>query len=124
MTEVVSVYRVESICDGLGPYTDSDFGNRLSVTHSNDDHPTPICDGCGYVESRWVCACTSLESLIEWFRGFLFELKLEGFVVVHYVVPKSNVRFGEHQVIFTRGECDRETIPWGEVFTNVTPMAL
>lgn len=124
MTAMVRVYRVQNE-NGAGPYgiliTDPDTGETMDDAHWDSEHPCPVEDHLehalrAYEGPFWaarrddmVFGTNSLESLQEWFRGWLIILESRGYVVTAWDVPADHVAVGKSgtQVVFVRSAATR-----------------
>lgn len=109
-SEHVSVYRLEDAA-GVGPYNtrmcNPDLDYTLDEMHhqhaSCSTHPPMVADVAFDRHHRvreYLCGCSSLEQLSEWFGEFLQPLIAAGFRVVRYELPPSDVLYGRWQAAF------------------------
>lgn len=113
------VYRLEHPSDRNGPYRGcytSDVTIAMfdkTSTWVSNKHPIPTKDGIrGSVmyEKNVYCGCKSMKQLREWFGEFLKPLIEDGFELVKFYVPRKNVYYGKHQVVFERSESPLQVI--------------
>lgn len=83
------VYRVEHPTLRIGPYhSAAKFSHRDDMLYDHCDsrnHPHPHCDTLSHFDmDEHVCACVSMESLVQWFDDYLIPLNKDGFVISVY----------------------------------------
>lgn len=109
------LYRVEHGTDGKGPYQFFSINTRadeirdelvgeIGAAHNDFwhrdarvKHPGPHQDGLGYMgldNGDWLFACTSIETLHQWFAGYGERLRGSGFVVSVIDADNDYVRIG------------------------------
>lgn len=110
------LYRVEHGLDGKGPYQYEykcdpddndkryDLVSNIGMAHNDCwrdvrvTHPGPHQDGLGYMDRDtldWLFACTSIETLRQWFDGFGKDLRETGFHTIVLDVPDEHVKIGD-----------------------------
>lgn len=108
------LYRVEHGRDGKGPYQFFSVNTRadeirdelvgeIGAAHNDCyrqdlriTHPGPHQDGLGWMlqEQDWLFACTSIETLHQWFAGYGERLRDTGFVVSVIDADDERVKVG------------------------------
>jgi hypothetical protein len=109
------LYRVEHGEDGKGPYqyvsgdTEQDeirdaLCGEIGMAHNDSwreevrvKHPGPENDGLGYMwmdKADWLFACTSIETLHQWFAGYGERLRDSGFIVSAIDADDDYVKVG------------------------------
>lgn len=103
----VWVLRIEDSL-GIGPYvahrSDDEFQNLMHDLSQGDRHPAPYYDGLvGMVPSDYVFGFRDWEQLKDWFTFEEYQ-KLQSFGFAHhyYLVPKEDVIYLWHQVMFNK----------------------
>lgn len=96
-----------------GPYYDAGLACNDTVirvvsgmcsSHADDDHPSPWWDGyLQIIRDHELCGMKDMESLKEWFDGWLDRLQAAGFKVYEFEVSEG-VRIGQvgGQVVFDK----------------------
>lgn len=101
------------------------YHNSISNDHSDDPrHPSIRLDvphwygRVNYYESC-VCACETLESLNDWFKGWKGKLLANNFIVVKYTVKRFTKTISGHQVMFhPKNVISKETIQTKKGYIN------
>lgn len=109
MPELIKVYRVENV-DGRGPYQSNSADTPelidMSKWHVDENHPEIYFDIPDFekipnaYDFKWLCGFLTLNSLREWFDGYIPALNRAGFQIKEYMVPKTKVYVGSKQVLF------------------------
>jgi hypothetical protein len=104
------VYRLEHSTDGCGPYNGRHKYNtqerKMNESHHIQlaTHPSPEADGIAMRDS-YLCGFASLQSLRQWFKGFLKPLLAKGYQIIKIeIAPVSpnDVQIGRYQLAFNR----------------------
>lgn len=110
----ITLYRIEHTTPcadyphiGMGAYKDLfPYSSDMVNDHWNPDYPDIVDD---IVDNWWqkepyhkecFCACTTLESLDSWFKGWKKKLLKSGYVVVEYIVTDIVKTQSMKQVMF------------------------
>jgi hypothetical protein len=109
------IYRVEHPETKCGPYNsgcitdmnddDLNFLDEMIEEHSNDSkyHPVASYDfkkNPEQLEYDSLCACPTLDTLYEWFAGWLDDLFHVGFKIYEIEVSKAFIGKSKRQVVF------------------------